>query len=159
MRILIAGMVLALAFLGGGGATAQISPAPSSPALGKSAETAAPSDVESLRERAAAFWAARVAEDINKQWELLEPRGRGRMTALQYAAGRGAVKYLAYQVEDATVNGYFSTVRVRLMVQPVLAVAGIVTKEGVAPSAAVVSDKWVKIQGTWYRSLEADQAR
>ena len=49
----------------------------------------------------AAFWAARVAGDPKAQWELLEPRGRGRMTPLEYVPGPGAMKYLAYQVETA----------------------------------------------------------
>lgn len=160
MRVIIVGGVLVSAVLGAGGrAVAQTPPPPisssSSSAPGVSTGSAAASneDVQRLRERAAAFWAARVAGDFDKQWELLEPRGRGRMTAAEYSAGRKAVKYLAYQVEDATVKGYFSTVNVRLMVQPALPVGGIVTKEVVAPSTVLVPDKWVKIRGTWYHTF------
>src|SRR6266542_1397736 len=76
-------------------------------------------DLQALRERAAAFWAARVAGDFQKQWELLEPRGRGRMTPQQYGAERGAVRYLAHQVEGATADGFFATVKVRLLFQPI----------------------------------------
>jgi hypothetical protein len=161
MRILIVRTVLALALLGGGErAIAQTSPSPSPPAPGSSAGTAAPSeDADRLRERAAAFWAARVAGDFTKQWELLEPRGRGRLTPSEYSRDRGAVKYLAYQVEDTVVEGYFSTVNVRVLVQPVLGLTGAMAKEAEAPKAVVVSDKWVKIQGTWYHTLDADQAR
>jgi hypothetical protein len=108
-------------------------------------------DVERLRERAAAFWAARVAGDPKAQWELLEPRGRGRLTPLEYVPGPGAMKYLAYQVENATVSGYFADVSVRLLVQPILPVA---RKSKVGPSSTVVTDRWVRIGGTWYRSLE-----
>lgn len=109
--------------------------------------------VEQLRGRAAAFWAARVAGDTNGQWELLEPRGRGRLTAGEYAAGRGAVKYIAYQVEDATVNGYFASVKVRLLVQPILPTA---QPNKIGPSGTVVADRWVRVGGTWYRSLEQE---
>jgi hypothetical protein len=161
-RVWVLSAVLALAVpCGAGGALAQGLSAPSSPTPGASTGPSAASseDVARLRERAAAFWAARVAGDFTKQWELLEPRARGRMTAAEYAMGRNAVKYLAYQVEDATVNGYFSTVRVRLLVQPLLSVAGLVGPEGaMAPSAVMVPDKWVKIQGTWYRTLDGDQS-
>ena len=111
----------------------------------------AASEVERLRERAAAFWAARVAGDPNAQWELLEPRGRGRFTPLEYVPGPGAMKYLAYQVEDATVSGYFADVSVRLLVQPILPAA---RKQKIGPSSTVVQDRWVRIGGTWYRSLE-----
>jgi hypothetical protein len=47
-------------------------------------------DMAALRERAAAFWAARVAGDPEAQ------------------------------VEDAAVHGYFAEVRIRLLVQPAL---------------------------------------
>ena len=107
-------------------------------------------EVETLRERVAVFWAARVAGDPTAQWQLLEPRGRGRMTVAEYAAGRGAVKYLGYQVEDASVEGYFATVKVRLLVQAIL--PGVARP--VNPGAVVVEDNWVRIRGVWYRSLE-----
>lgn len=110
-------------------------------------------DVENLRERAAAFWAARMTIDANKQWELLEPRGRGRLTVAEYGGVPRAVKYLAYQVEEARVNGYFATVKVRLIVQPVLPTA---SQRPVPPSAVVIDDKWVRIRGTWYRALEQE---
>ena len=114
---------------------------------------ASASDVERLRERAAAFWAARVAGDPNAQWELLEPRGRGRMTPLEYVPGPGALKYLAYQVEDATVDGYFADVSVRILVQPILPTA---RRAKIGPSGTMVKDRWVRIGGTWYRSLEQE---
>ena len=118
-----------------------------------SASAVSASDVERLRERAAAFWAARVAGDPNAQWELLEPRGRGRLTPLEYVPGPGALKYLAYQVENATVDGYFADVSVRILVQPILPAA---RKAKIGPSGTVVKDRWVRIGGTWYRSLEQE---
>jgi hypothetical protein len=107
-------------------------------------------DTETLRERAARFWAARVASDYNTQWELLEPRGRGKITASEYAGQRGRFKYLAYQVEDASVNGYFGKVNVKVLVQPMLTPG----KTGIGPQTVTVPDEWVRIDGTWYRSLE-----
>lgn len=108
-------------------------------------------DVQNLRQRAAAFWAARIARDFRAQWELLEPRGRGRMAPEEYAAGRGAVLYLAYQVEDAEVNGIFGVVKVRVMVQPAAQVWG---GRRVPIGATVVNDEWVRAGGVWYRRLE-----
>jgi hypothetical protein len=158
MRVLIVSGVLVLAALTGApGAMAQSSPAasPAAPAVSPAARPASSEDSERLRERAAAFWAARVAGDFNKQWELLEPRGRGRMTPAEYAIDRNAVKYLAYQVEDATVNGYFGTVSVRLLLQPMLPKPG---GAPLAPAAVVLPDKWVKIRGTWYHILDQEEA-
>ena len=67
-----------------------------------------------------------------------------------------AVKYLGYQVEGASVRGYFAKVKVRLIVQPVLPSA---PNRAVAPSAVVIDDTWVRIGGTWYRSLEQEDGR
>jgi hypothetical protein len=112
-------------------------------------------DAESLRVRAAAFWAARVAGDYKTQWELLEPRGRGRITASEYASQRGRLKYLAYQVEDASVAGYFGVVKVRVLVQPILMPG----RQTIGPQAVIVPDEWILIGGTWYHALEQQGAR
>jgi hypothetical protein len=111
-------------------------------------------DVETLRQRVAAFWAARVEGNPTAQWDLLEPRGKGRMTASEYAPGGGAVKYLAYQVEEAVVNGFFATVKVRVLAQPLMPVT---ESRKIAPAAVVVPDRWVRIGGVWYRSLEQEE--
>jgi len=109
-------------------------------------------DAQILRERAAAFWLARFAGNSQGQWELLEPRGRGRLTAQEYApAIDGSGRYLAYEVGDATVNGYFATVKVRVLFQPILP-----SGHRIAPSAVVIDDRWVKIGGVWYRTMDDD---
>jgi hypothetical protein len=131
-------------------AVAQTSPAQQTTASDAAAPGSSAADVDSLRERVAAFWAARVAGDFAKQWELLEPRGRGRISVAEYAP-QSVVKYLGYQVEDANVKGYFASVRVRLLVQAVIPTA---QNRKIAPSAVGVKDVWVRIQGTWYRSME-----
>ena len=125
---------------------------------GSSSSAPAPSDAEmtELKERAAAFWAARVAGDAETQWKLLEPRGRGRMTAQEYAPTPTGGRYLAYQVEDASVKGLFAMVKVRVLVQQILPTsAG--RSQRLAPHASVVEDGWIRIGGTWYRRLDDGQ--
>jgi hypothetical protein len=152
-RRLIGAALAVAALLGTTDSTAQTPPPGSAgaPAAASAAPVGSSADLEQLRERAAAYWAARVAGDANKQWELLEPRGRGRTTPTEYAMERGAVKYLGYQVEDAAVDGYFGTVKVRLLVQPLLAAPG---RNLTPPGAFVLPDKWVRVQGVWYHVLE-----
>ena len=125
-------------------APAQSTPASSAP-LGSAA------DIQALRERAAAYWAARLAGDVRTQWELLEPRGSGRLTPEEYGAGRG-VRYMGYQVEDATVSGFFATVKVRVLFQPILPPSA--ASRVVPPVASVLPDGWVRIGGLWYHRLE-----
>jgi hypothetical protein len=128
------------------GASQGSSPPPASAA-------ASSEDVQALRERVAAFWAARLAGDSKVQWDLLEPRGRGRLTMQEYASDRGAVRYLAYQVEDATVTGYFAVVKVRLMLQPILPSA-----RRVGVQTTIAEDRWVKIRGVWYRRFGEEES-
>lgn len=109
--------------------------------------------VQTLRERAAAYWAARMEGDDKTQWELLEPRGKGRLTAQEYAAGRQGVRYLGYQIEDALLDGYFAIVKVRLLFQPILQ-----RMTGVPVQTVLMDDQWIRVAGTWYRQLDERQA-
>ncbi|HXJ79481.1 MAG TPA: hypothetical protein VMS64_12480 [Candidatus Methylomirabilis sp.] len=158
------GLLALVGVVGGvGRLAAQSSSPPSSAAPAPTAATPAPTatapatpdaDVEKLRERAAEFWAARIAGDANAQWQLLEPRGKGRSTAEEYGARPTGGRYLAYQVEDATVKGYFGTVKVRLIVQQILPSPG---SRNLPPQATTLEDGWIRIKGVWYRRWEAGQ--
>ncbi len=132
---------------------AQTPQAGAPPATATAPPIGSPEDVARLRERAAAYWAARVAGDVNKQWEFLEPRGQGRVTPAEYAGERGGVKYLAYQVEDAAVNGYYAVVKVRILAQPLITGPG---RNLTPPGAFVLPDRWVRVQGLWYHVLDED---
>ena len=105
--------------------------------------------VQTLRERAAAYWAARMAGDDKTQWELLEPRGQGRLTVQEYASERKGIRYLGYQIEDATIDGYFATVKVRLLFQPILQ-----RMLNVPVQTVLMDDQWVRVRGTWYRQFD-----
>jgi hypothetical protein len=120
-----------------------------------SSAPASEAELTELKERAAAFWAARVAGDAETQWKLLEPRGRGRFTAQEYAQAPTGGRYLAYQVEGASVQGLFATVKVRVLVQQILPISG--PKRPLAPQAVIVEDGWIRIGGTWYRRLDDGQ--
>lgn len=124
---------------------------PPAPAMAAAA-SAIDADVQALRQRAATFWAARLARDFRVQYDLYEPRFRGRMTPEEFAGGRGAVLYLGYQVEEATIDGAFGRVKVRVAAQPAApALAG----KRVPVQASLLDDAWVKVGGLWYR--RADQ--
>ena len=109
--------------------------------------------LQTLRERAAAFWAARMEDNEKGQWELLEPRGKGRVTPKEYASERKGVRYLGYKIEDATIEGYFATVKVRLLFQPVLQ-----RMVSVPVQTVLLDDQWIRVAGTWYRQLDDRQA-
>lgn len=109
--------------------------------------TASDAEVQTLRERAAAYWAARMTGDDKVQWDLLEPRGRGRVTPQEYAAERRGIQYLGYQIENASIDGFFAVVKVRLLFQvPQLA--------SVAPQTVLMDDRWIRVGGAWYRQLD-----
>lgn len=149
--VAVAGFVALATWSGGVRMTAAGAQIPAS-VVDRTASVPADGDREALRQRVAAFWAARVEGDARAQWELLEPRGRGRLAPADYAPAQGVVKYLAYQVEDASVEGYFARVTVRLLVRTTLPSARQVAR--IVPSHALLKDRWVRIGGVWYRALE-----
>jgi hypothetical protein len=141
---------LAAVSAGGCAAQARTDGAPAAAPVASEAQIQA--QIQTLRERAATYWAARMSGDDQVQWELLEPRGRGRMTPQDYAAERKGVRYLGYQVEDAVINGYFAVVKIRVLFQPILQ-----RMTSVPVQTVLLDDQWVRIGGTWYRQLDARQ--
>lgn len=123
------------------------------PATAESASAPGPAEsqgeAQTLRERAAAYWAARMSGDDKGQWDLLEPRGRGRMTPQEYAAERRGIRYLGYQIEDASIEGHFAIVKVRLLFRPILP-----RSPGIAPQTVFMDDRWIRVGGGWYRQLD-----
>jgi hypothetical protein len=147
----IAASLIALGAVGcAGPARTATTPAP---AAASTVPEPSEAQVQSLRERAAAYWAARMSGDDRTQWELLEPRGQGRLTPQEYATERKGIKYLGYQIEDATIDGYFATVKVRLLFQPLLQ-----RMVSVPVQTVLMDDPWVRVRGTWYRQLDDRQA-
>lgn len=144
-------LAVGLAVLGAVGCSAS---APGQGVAASSAPVASEAEVQALRERVAAFWAARVAADLEAQWQLLEPRWKGRMTAAEYGSDLTGGRWLAYKVEDAAVNGFFATVKVRLLVQQILPAGAPGRSVRGTPQAAVLNDGWIRIGGLWYRRLD-----
>jgi len=147
-------LLVGLAVIGSMGVAAQV--------LGQGAATASPpaasekaseAEVQVLTERAAKFWAARVAGDLETQWQLLEPRWKGRMTASEYGSDLTGGRWLAYKIEGAAVNGRFAQVKVRLLVQQNAAPAS-PSQVRIRPQATVAEDAWIRIGGMWYRRLD-----
>lgn len=110
-----------------------------------------PADIQALRERAQAYWAARVAKDLRAQYAMLEPRARAHVDADGYGRER-IVEYLAALVEDVKVAGSFGRVSVRLLVR---VVHPLLPRPETRSSLG--EDHWVRIRGVWYRSLEAER--
>jgi len=147
------GVAVFAAWLVAVGAAACATPVSQETAAAPATPAVSEGQAQTLRERAAAYWAARMQGDDNTQWELLEPRGRGRITAQEYAAGRQGVRYLGYQIEDAAIDGYFAIVKVRLLFQPILQ-----RSSGIPVQTLLMDDQWIRVAGTWYRQLDERQA-
>lgn len=147
LSALMRGVAAAVLALGDPGiALAQAATAP--PAAGAQQD-----ETETLRARVGSYWAARLSGNGSAQWELLEPRARGRMSAAEYTTPAGPVKYMAYQVEDAKIDGLFATVNVRLLIQVIVPSA---MPRAMPPSAVVVPDRWVRVRGVWYRTMDQE---
>ena len=112
-------------------------------------------EAEVLRQRVADFWFARVNRDFKAQWDLLEPRFKGRVPAQAYAGGRGSIQYIAYQVEEADIQGPFAEVKVKVLAQPIS--PRLRDRRVASVRAVTVSDKWVRVKGVWYRRMDRAQ--
>ena len=141
----LAVIAASLVALGGGGCAATAHKETAS----TSAAVAPDGQVQTLRERAAMYWAARMEGNDKAQWDLLEPRGRGRVTPQEYAAERKGVQYLGYQVEEAAIAGYFAIVKVRVLFQPILP-----RMASVPVQTVLLDDQWIRVGGTWYRQMD-----
>jgi hypothetical protein len=135
------------------GAVGWVASAHGQGAAPSTAPMASEAEVLALKERAAAFWAARVAGDIEAQWQLLEPRWKGMATAAEYGSGMTGGRWLAYQIEGVAINGLFATVKVRLLIQQILppSAGGRMRPR---PTGVVVDDAWIRIRGVWYRQVD-----
>ena len=143
---LVAGPVALLASgLGGGTGSAQGTGAAEAPAVSPVED-----DALVLRQRVAEYWAARIAKDYRTQWELSEPRLKGRMTAEEYGAGKGAIHYLGYEVGAAKIDGTFASVGVKVIARITL------PRRPTEPlvRTGTVEDGWVKVAGVWYRRVD-----
>jgi hypothetical protein len=105
-----------------------------------------------LKKRALAYWEARVRKDYRAEYELMEPRARARVSADEYGRGRN-IEYLAAQVEGAERLGNFARVSIRVLVR---IVAPVPFRVAPRTESSSFQDHWVMIQGTWYRSTDAD---
>ncbi len=149
----VSGSLLIAAFLGGmaAGQEKSVEPQAGDPKAGPAAAPASPDETMALKRRVAGFWMARVKGDFLAQYAYLEPRQKGRIAPQEYGRGGGVAEFLAYQVEDAAIDGSFATVQVRVLVRVNLPLA---TKQRTGPVATLLPDQWIRVDGTWYRIEE-----
>ncbi len=99
-----------------------------------------------LKERAGAFWEAKVKQDYAAQHGFLEPKLRRTMSVTDYIKRQGPVQYLEAHVDGVKVEEArgFVTVRIRFQVKLVQQAAPI-------QQETVVHEEWVRRGGEWYR--------
>ncbi|PWB80189.1 MAG: hypothetical protein C3F08_05010 [Candidatus Methylomirabilota bacterium] len=110
--------------------------------------TARPVDREArLRERAAAYWEARVAGDLITAYQLHEPNFRKKVTLTAFAQGRGVSTVFDYEITAVRIEGDkgFVTTKVNYTItHPMLA-------KPVEPRWRDIEEQWRWVNGEWYR--------
>jgi hypothetical protein len=108
---------------------------------------------ETLEERVKGFWQARVAGNDLQAYNYEAYVKTGKMTLQQYIQARSpALKYVAYKVKKIEENGDEATVTVDF------------TYHLVIPARmdldlpTTVDERWVRIDGQWYRQVEQPDA-
>jgi hypothetical protein len=110
----------------------------------------ATAELKLIKERAARYWEAKLARDFRTQYEMLEPRVRGRLPFEDFIKGKGVVEYLGATVEDAQVTGNFATVTLRIRAR----VRHPMLRPTPPPKETTALERWVRVRGVWYRTLE-----
>jgi hypothetical protein len=101
-----------------------------------------------LRERAQAFWEARVKEDFASQYSYLEPKVRRQLSLADYIKQQGPVQYMAARVEGVQVDEARGLVTVRIRVH--IRLPRLVE---LRDQEKVFQEEWVRRGGEWYRLL------
>lgn len=105
--------------------------------------------VERLRTRVARYWDARLGGDLLETYRLHPPAFRKAITFSAFAAGRGAIPVLEYEIKDVRVNGPEGVVVIRTnytVLHKSLA-------KPMAPRWGEVEEQWVMVSGEWYRKF------
>lgn len=117
---------------------------------GQTAPESQPS--ESLRQRVAAFWEARLKGDELTAYQYEAYAYTGEMTATQYIQARSpALKYMAYTID--TIEEQENEAQVTVKVQYQMSVPGMVD----LPLAMPIKERWVRFDNTWYRNLKSEK--
>ena len=104
---------------------------------------------ERLRERARAYWDARVGRDLAATYTLHEPAFRRAVTMTAFAQGRGVTRVLEYDILGERIEGDLGIVNVKTkstFTHPKLV-------KPVEPSWSEFDEQWVRVDGEWYRKF------
>ena len=121
--------------------------------LGMPASVFAASEVETLRERATAYWQARAAHS-DAVYDYYAPVDKGGPHRNQIREGRKA-KYASVEVDKVEITDETGIVHVKVEIaslsfaSPALAMA---LEQNPEARRRTVRDEWVQVDGTWYRS-------
>lgn len=99
---------------------------------------------EALRERAEAFWAARVAGDVIKAYEYEKVKATGQVTLANYAR-KGGLVYRKAEVRGVEL-GQGDVATVKVYIEYLLPGMGQHLIKG------VIDDRWERIDGRWYHA-------
>lgn len=107
------------------------------------AHIAATPDADSLRQRAQAYWKAKLAGDLVETWNFEEAKARGQITLAQYAKGSGMMftKAVVTDVRIEAGNKGVVTMEAEYLVP------GLKTKK---PLQQTLSDPWVWLDNQWH---------
>lgn len=110
-------------------------------------------EARSLEERVRGFWEARITGDDIKAYNYEAYSKTGKMTLPQYLRARNpALKYLAYEVKGTVEKGDEATVTVDVQYHLV------VPARADLDLSTTIDERWVRIDGQWYRQVEDSNA-
>ncbi len=114
--------------------------------LGGCAHISATPDTESLRERAQAYWNAKLSGDLVTTWNFEETRVRGQLTLAQYAKS-GGMMFTKIVITDVRIDSNGKGI---VTMDTEYFVPGL---RGKKPLQQTLTDPWKWIDNQWYHEL------
>jgi hypothetical protein len=137
-----------------GTATTAATPAPAKPAAAKPAaavKPGSPEDVKALRERASAYWDARVAQsDATATFYPSKEQGGPAVAR----PDRGNIHYTSYEIQEIVIEGDRALVVVKAHAAYASGEAAIIAQVGEVRERLLnptLGEEWLRIDGVWYR--------
>ncbi len=104
---------------------------------------------DALRNRVTAYWDARVQDQPEKAYEMIEPDAKQSLGLSTYTKRTSQSKILSYKIEDITVDSENREATVRVArsfrIKP-----GVIPINIDKPLQQTADSKWVCIDGQWY---------
>lgn len=111
-----------------------------------------PTRLEKLKERVDSFWRGMIEDQWSRNYEMLDPWFRARVTRSGYMSTRGGLVYHEAQLANVDLKGTIADVKVRVSLEmPEVEVLG--KRHSMPKHTRFIEERWLWVADNWYREV------